>query len=74
MEIVTVFGASGRMGQAQVRQLLLAGYQVRAITRKKGVFSDNNVTEVSADYNDPQSLDDALAGSDAAFAAGSAAA
>jgi uncharacterized protein YbjT (DUF2867 family) len=55
MEIVTVFGASGRMGQAQVRQLLLAGYQVRAITRKKGVFSDNNVTEVSADYNDPQS-------------------
>ena len=39
MEIVTVFGASGRMGQAQVRQLLLAGYQVRAITRKKGLFS-----------------------------------
>ena len=67
MEIVTVFGASGRMGQAQVRQLLLAGYEVRAITRKKGVFSDNNVTEVSADYNDPQSLDDALAGSNAAF-------
>ena len=34
MKLVTVFGASGRMGQAQVRQLLLAGYQVRAITRK----------------------------------------
>ena len=31
MEIVTVFGASGRMGQAQVRQLLLAGYKVMNI-------------------------------------------
>ena len=67
MTTVTVFGASGRMGQAQVRQLLLADYKVRAITRKKGVFSDSNVTEVSADYNDPQSLDDALVGSEAAF-------
>ena len=47
MEIVTVFGASGRMGQAQVRQLLLAGYKVRAITRKKGVFSDSNIEAVS---------------------------
>src|SRR6056300_98636 len=67
MTLVTVFGASGRMGQAQVRQLLLAGYEVRAITRKKGVFKDKNVTEVSADYNDPESLDNAIKGSDAAF-------
>ena len=67
MTLVTVFGASGRMGQAQVRQLLLAGYQVRAITRKKGVFKDENVTEVSADYNDPESLDNAIEGADAAF-------
>ena len=67
MTLVTVFGASGRMGQAQVRQLLLAGYQVRAITRKKGVFKNENVTEVSADYNDPESLDNAIKGSDAAF-------
>src|SRR6056300_641286 len=68
MTLVTVFGASGRMGQAQVRQLLLAGYEVRAITRKKGVFKDKNVTEVSADYNDPESLDNAIKGSDAARA------
>ena len=67
MKLVTVFGASGRMGQAQVRQLLLAGYKVRAITRKKGVFVDDNVTEVSADYNDPESLDNAIEGADAAF-------
>ena len=67
MTLVTVFGASGRMGQAQVRQLLLSGYQVRAITRKKGVFKDQNVTEVSADYNDPESLDNAIEGADAVF-------
>ena len=67
MKLVTVFGASGRMGQAQVRQLLLAGYKVRAITRKKGVFKNENVMEVSADYNDPESLDNAMKGSDAAF-------
>tara|TARA_B100001121_G_scaffold113415_1_gene99945 strand:+ start:102 stop:1037 length:936 start_codon:yes stop_codon:yes gene_type:complete len=67
MKLVTVFGASGRMGQAQVRQLLLAGYKVRAITRKKSVFKNENVTEVSADYNDPESLDNAMKGSDAAF-------
>ncbi|MFL2844113.1 MAG: SDR family oxidoreductase [Alphaproteobacteria bacterium] len=67
MTLVTVFGASGRMGQAQVRQLLLAGYEVRAITRKKGVFKDKNVIEVSADYNDPESLDNAIKGSDAVF-------
>ena len=67
MTLVTVFGASGRMGQAQVRLLLLSGYQVRAITRKKGVFKDENVTEVLADYNDPESLDNAIEGADAAF-------
>ena len=67
MKLVTVFGASGRMGQAQVRQLLLAGYKVRAITRKKGIFKDENVTEVSADYNDTESLDNAIKQSDAAF-------
>ena len=67
MKLVTVFGASGRMGQAQVRQLLLAGYKVRAITRKKGVFKNENVMEVSADYNDPESLDNAIEGADAAF-------
>ena len=67
MKLVTVFGASGRMGQAQVRQLILAGYKVRAITRKKGIFIDDNVTEVSADYNDPESIDNAMEGADAAF-------
>jgi len=67
MKLVTVFGASGRMGQAQVRQLLLAGYKVRAITRKKGIFKNENVTEVSADYNDTESLDNAIKESDAAF-------
>ena len=33
MTLVTVLSASGRPGLAQVRQLLNAGYQVRATTR-----------------------------------------
>ena len=51
----------------QVRQLLLAGYQVSAITRKKGGFYDENVAEVSADYNAPERLDNAIDGADAVF-------
>ena len=46
---------------------MLAGYQERSITRKKGVFKNESVTEVSAYYNDPESLDNAIKGSDAAF-------
>ena len=33
MTLVTVLSASGRPGLAQVRQLLKAGYSVRATTR-----------------------------------------
>ena len=51
MKLVTVFGASGRMGQAQVRQLILAGYKVRAITRKKGVFIDEAIHNNLYDFN-----------------------
>ena len=36
MTLVTVLSASGRPGLAQVRQLLKAGYSVRATTRNPG--------------------------------------
>jgi uncharacterized protein YbjT (DUF2867 family) len=36
--IVTVFGASGRQGQAQVRALLAAGFYVRAISRNPEIL------------------------------------
>jgi nucleoside-diphosphate-sugar epimerase len=34
MALITVIGASGRQGLAQVRQALAAGYDVRAISRR----------------------------------------
>ena len=68
MATVTVFGSTGRMGRAQVRQLLLAGHSVRAVSRKKGFYANQeNVEEVLADYNNPQSLDEAIKGADVVF-------
>lgn len=56
---VTVFGASGRQGLAQVRQLRAQGFWVRAITRSPGRFHKpefEGVATVEADYNDLDSL------------------
>lgn len=67
---VTVFGASGRQGQAQVRALSKQGILARAITRHAGIFDRSefsNVTVVPADYDDPSSLDRACEGTDAIF-------
>ena len=68
MKLVTVFSASGRPGLAQVRQLLLAGYKVRAVTREsKRLEHFDGIEIVSADYNDPDSVHDACVGSDTIF-------
>jgi uncharacterized protein YbjT (DUF2867 family) len=67
---VTVFGASARQGQAQVRQLLRQGYRTRAISRQREIFAApafRDVTVVNADYNDPASLAKACEGADAVF-------
>lgn len=68
IETVAVFSASARPGLAQVRQLKLAGYNVRAVTRQRLVNSTLEGTEiVAADLNDPKSLLDACTGVDAVF-------
>lgn len=67
---VTVFGASGRMGQEQVRQLLRAGCRPRAVTRSAGLFQRlgmSGVEVVAADYTDRASLQRAVSGADAIF-------
>ncbi|MDB5448605.1 MAG: hypothetical protein JWQ97_3922, partial [Phenylobacterium sp.] len=46
MAKVAVFGASGRQGLAQVRQLRAAGYDVRAISRSKDPFYGEDFGEV----------------------------
>jgi len=64
---VVVFSASGRPGQAQVRQLRRAGYRVRAITRQAAVIREPEVEVLSADLDDPPSLARACEGADAVF-------
>ena len=70
MALVAVFGASGRQGLAQVRQLKKAGHQVRAITRRADPFYGEDFGEVElrpADIYDEDSCVAALEGADAAF-------
>jgi uncharacterized protein YbjT (DUF2867 family) len=70
MGFVTVFGASGRQGIAQVRQLAKSGYKVRAVSRRDDPFLGENFANteiVSADLDDAPSLELAVDGADAVF-------
>jgi len=70
MALVAVFGASGRQGLAQVRQLKRAGHRVRAITRRADPFCGEDFGEVEirpADLYDEASCVAVLKGADAAF-------
>jgi len=66
-ETVAVFCASGRPGQAQVRQLHRAGFRGRAITRNADAIREPDVEIVSADLNDKASVTRACEGVDAVF-------
>ena len=70
MALVTVFGAAGRQGTAQVRQLKLAGHDVRAISRRADPFlgEDYGPVEIRpADIREMDSVVAAMEGSDAVF-------
>jgi uncharacterized protein YbjT (DUF2867 family) len=70
IKTVTVFGASGRQGLAQIRQLRAQGFGVRAITRSPERFQGpefEGVACVNADYNDLHSLIKACEYADAVF-------
>ena len=70
MALVTVFGAAGRQGTAQVRQLKLAGHDVRAISRRADPFlgEDYGAVEIRpADIREMDSVVAAMEGSDAVF-------
>ena len=70
MALVAVFGASGRQGLAQVRQLKAAGHEVRAISRRADPFygeTFENVEVRPADIYDEDSVFAAMEGADAAF-------
>ena len=70
MALVVVFGAAGRQGLAQVRQLKAAGHEVRAISRRPDPFYGEDFGEVDirpADLRDEASVVAAMEGADAAF-------
>ena len=70
MALVAVFGASGRQGLAQVRQLKSAGHRVRAVSRRADPFLGEDVGEVevvAADIYDEDACLAAMAGADVAF-------
>jgi uncharacterized protein YbjT (DUF2867 family) len=70
MRLITVFGASGRQGLAQVRQLVNAGFAVRAISRSADPFygeTFENTTVMAADLDDAESVARAVAGVDGVF-------
>ncbi len=71
MRTVAVVGASGRQGGAQVRQLLKAGFAVKALSRSADPFygqgTPDNVEVVAADLYDHASLVAAFSGAEAVF-------
>ena len=70
MTLVSVVGATGRQGLAQVRQLLLAGYKVRALSRSKNPILGSTNADIETrqfDLYDESSFIPALEGSDAVF-------
>jgi uncharacterized protein YbjT (DUF2867 family) len=68
---VAVIGASGRQGGAQVRQLVDAGFEVKALSRSPDPFygkgTPEGVTVVPADLYDEASLTTAFEGAEAVF-------
>lgn len=70
MTLVSVVGASGRQGLAQIRQLRAAGHSVRAISRQPERFQGEahaGVEVRAADLFDEATLAPAFEGSDAIF-------
>lgn len=70
MSTVSVIGASGRQGLAQIKRLLKTGYEVRALSRntdsKMGGMADD-VDIRYMDMNDKASIVTAIKGSDSVF-------
>lgn len=70
MRKIAVFGASGRQGLAQVRQLAAAGFAIRALSRRADPFYGEtfpNTEVMPADIMDAASIERAFAGVDAVF-------
>ncbi|MET7372573.1 NAD(P)-dependent oxidoreductase [Micromonospora arida] len=61
-----VFGASGPTGRQLIEQALAAGHEVSAVSRRQGVVPTRpGLTVLTADAEDPDAVDRAVAGNDA---------
>ncbi|MEO9461979.1 MAG: NmrA family NAD(P)-binding protein [Marinomonas sp.] len=73
MALITVIGASGRQGMAQVDQALKAGYDVRAISRQPDPFAGSKIEGADTveirpmDLYDSSTFAEALEGTDYVF-------
>ena len=73
MALITVFGASGRQGMAQVTQALKAGYEVRALSRQSDPFAGHDIPGIGKvevrpiDLYHTETYRPALEGSDYVF-------
>lgn len=69
MKTITIFGASGRQGLAQVEVSLKAGHNVRAISRNVDAYplQHERLQILSANYQDSESLKKVCEGADAVF-------
>lgn len=65
--MITVFGATGRVGRATVQQLAARGIKVRAVVHHSAENSElQEISEVVVgDLHDPQAIANAVSGSDA---------
>ncbi|TCP53984.1 putative NADH-flavin reductase [Tamaricihabitans halophyticus] len=66
---ITVFGATGGVGQQVVTQAADAGHAVTAVVRTTGKLLDSRATEVRADVLDPAAIVDTVNGADAVISA-----
>jgi putative NADH-flavin reductase len=63
---ITIFGASGKVGQLVTRRALDGGHQVRAFVRSRDPFTPSDrLTVLHGDVADELAVSDALAGSQA---------
>jgi uncharacterized protein YbjT (DUF2867 family) len=67
-QTVAITGATGFIGQTITRQLILAGYRVRALMRtvkRAGCLPAGGVEQVSGSLEDSASLESLIQGADA---------
>ncbi|MBP1080183.1 NAD(P)H-binding protein [Bacillus capparidis] len=66
---ITIFGASGSVGQYLIDEAIKRGHQVIAVSRDHNRIKNPNpnIRAMSVEYDDPYSLDLTLKGSEAAI-------